>query len=160
MKDAKEARRMRIYCTGLMLYLVGTVCCILVSMAAGQGKNIPDATLTLTATSVRLGVGWTWGEGHLTLLDGTEYDFRISGLDVIAVGVRQAILLGEVYNLNAVQDFEGTYRQTGTGAAVGVGRTRQALRNAKGVTLRLRGAVTGVDFKAAISGMKIRFVAD
>jgi hypothetical protein len=41
-----------------------------------------------------------------------------------------------------------------------MGRTRQALRNAKGVTLRLRGAVKGVDFKVAISGMKIRLVKD
>jgi hypothetical protein len=152
MKDAKEARTMRVHRIGLMLGWAGMGLCILISMAAGQEKNIPDATLTLTATSVRLGMGWTWGEGHLTLLDGTEYDFRISGLDVIAVGIRQAIFLGEVYNLNAVQDFEGTYRQTGTGVAVGMGRARQALRNAKGVTLRLRGAVKGVDFKAAISG--------
>ena len=145
---------------GSLLGLTGLVLGTLVCLAVGQDKNIPDATLTLTATSIHLGVGWTWGEGHLTLLDGAEYDFRIRGLDVIAVGVRQVVLLGEVYNLNAVEDFEGTYRQTGTGVAVGVGRTRQALRNKKGVAIRLRGSAQGVDFKAALSGMKIRFVKD
>ena len=145
---------------GIMLCLSGAMLCSVVCSAVGQDKKIPDATLTLTVTSVRLGVGWTWGEGHLTLLDGTEYDFRISGLDVIAVGVKQAVLLGKVYNLKSVEDFEGTYRQTGTGIALGAGRTRQALRNKKGVAIRMRGSAKGVSFKAAISGMKIRFVKD
>src|SRR6266478_6123437 len=61
--------------------------------------------LGLTATSVAAGIGWSWGSGTLTLLDGSEHRFKVSGLDVVAVGIKQATGVGYVYNLKKLEDF-------------------------------------------------------
>ena len=68
-----------------LLLLVVLICGIGPATAGEQVK--PAGTVTMTATSVAIGVDWTWGHGTLTLIDGSEYDFRISGLDVVAVGI-------------------------------------------------------------------------
>jgi len=66
-----------------------------------------SGTVTVTATSVAAGIGWSWGKGGLTLLDGSQHDFKVSGLDVVAVGIKQATGVGNVYNLKKLEDFEG-----------------------------------------------------
>jgi len=59
------------------------------------------------------GMGPTMGEGRLTLLDGTAHAFRVSGLNLQG-HVGSSIDLeakGEVYNLQRLGDFAGTYRR-------------------------------------------------
>ena len=67
------------------------------------------ATNAGIATSVAAGIGWPWGKGELTLLDGSQHQFKISGLDVVAVGIKQATGVGNVYNLKKLEDFAGRY---------------------------------------------------
>ncbi|HEY5870405.1 MAG TPA: hypothetical protein VI542_33375, partial [Candidatus Tectomicrobia bacterium] len=38
-------------------------------VAVGQETPTYSGTLTVTATSIAAGIGWTWGSGTLTLLD-------------------------------------------------------------------------------------------
>jgi hypothetical protein len=80
-------------------------------VAVGQEPSNHSGTITVTATSVAAGVGWTWGSGALTLLDGSQHQFRLNGLDVVAVGIKQATGVGHVYNLEKLEDFEGKYIQ-------------------------------------------------
>src|SRR5688572_5839186 len=79
------------------------------SVAVTQEASDLSGTITVTATSVAAGIGWSWGKGTLTLLDGSQHDFKVSGLDVVAVGIKQATGVGNVYNLKKIEDFEGQY---------------------------------------------------
>jgi hypothetical protein len=128
------------------------------SVAVGQEASAPSGTITVTATSVAVGVGWTWGTGELTLLDGSEHKFKVSGLDVVAVGFKQATGVGSVYNLKQLADFEGQYVKAAAGAAVGGGMGATSMRNDKGVVINLTGVGQGVDFRLAVSGMEVKLV--
>jgi hypothetical protein len=138
--------------------LIGIWLCVVGTAANTQAASIPDATVNLRITSVRLGIGWTWGKGYLTLLDGTEYDVRISSFDFLALGIRKVRLRGNVYNLKDVSNFSGVYSKVGTGLAVGMGKARQALQNSKGVVIRLVGESRGLDIEVSLSRLKLRLV--
>jgi len=70
----------------MLMMLLG--CCI-GAATAGEEATKPSGTVTMTATSIVGGIGWSWGHGKLTLCDGSEYAFRVNGLDVVAAGVSQ-----------------------------------------------------------------------
>jgi hypothetical protein len=127
-------------------------------MAGAQEASALAGTVTVTATSVAAGIGWTWGTGELTLLDGSEHKFKVSGLDVVAVGFKQATGVGSVYNLKQLEDFEGQYVKAAVGAAVGGGMGATSLRNDKGVVIHLTGVGQGIDFRLAVSGMEVKLV--
>jgi hypothetical protein len=135
--------------------LVGVLCAGVMLVAAGQEDPNLSGTVTITATSVAAGVGWTWGSGTLTLLNGREYRLKVSGLDVAAVGVKQATAVGKVYNLKRAKDIEGTYVAGTAGASVGGGASATSMRNDKGVVINLTSVSEGVDFRLAVSGMTI-----
>lgn len=123
---------------------------------ATAGEEVkPSGTVTMTATSIAVGLGWTWGHGVLTLIDGAEYDFRISGLDVVAVGVSQATAVGNVYHLSKPQDFEGKYVAVSAGAVLGGGAGITSMKNDQGVVITITGVGQGVSLNLSVSGMSI-----
>ena len=142
-----------------MVGLLGVVLLIGSMTGVAVGEDLVRAgTLTVTATSVAAGIGWSWGSGKLTLLDGTEHPFKVSGLDVVAVGIKQATGVGEVYNLKKLEDFEGQYVKAAVGATVGGGASATSMRNDKGVVISLTGVGQGIDFRLAVSGMDVTLV--
>ena len=104
----------------------------------------------------RAGGGVVRGKGTLTLANGKQYHFKVSGLDVVAVGFKQATGVGHVYHLQKVKDFEGTYVAATASGTVGGGMGATALRNEKGVVINLTGVGQGVDFRLAVSGMTVK----
>lgn len=122
---------------------------------ATSGEVKPSGTVTITATSVAVGVGWTWGHGTLTLLDGSEYDFRVNGLEVVAVGISQATAVGNVYYLSKPQDFEGKYIAVSAGAVIGGGASAMSMKNDQGVVITITAVGQGVSFNLSVSGMSI-----
>lgn len=58
-------------------------------------------------------VGLRWGEGVLTLNNGTEVPFSARGVKPLETGMRAGRITGEVYGLSAIQDFIGQYRGVG-----------------------------------------------
>jgi hypothetical protein len=60
------------------------------------------------------GFDFTWGEGTLTLIDGTTHVFSVSGLGIRGNegSIFDLEAKGEVYNLTMLEDFAGTYRRT------------------------------------------------
>src|SRR4029450_153360 len=141
------------YHTLLRLCLVSAVFWGLMSNATAQEPSNLSGTLTVTATSAALGVGWSWGTGTLTLLNGKQYHFKVSGLDVVAVGFKQATGVGSVYNLKNVKDFEGTYVAATAAGTVGGGMGASSMRNDKGVVINLTGVGQGVDFGLGVAGV-------
>jgi hypothetical protein len=128
------------------------------SVAVAQEAAGHSGTLTVTATSAAVGIGWSWGSGTLTLLDGSQHQFKVSGLDVVAVGFKQATGVGSVYHLKNLADFEGKYVQAAAGATVGGGMGATSLRNDKGVIINLTSVGQGVDFRLAVSGLEVKLV--
>jgi len=127
------------------------------SVAVGQDSDYSGA-ITMTATSVAAGIGWSWGSGTLTLLDGSQHRFKVSGLDVVAVGIKQATATGGVYHLKNVKDFEGKYVKAAAGIAVGGGAGAATMQNDKGVVINLTGTNQGVDIRLPVSGVDVTLV--
>jgi len=142
-----------VYLLGLLL-LAGSMG----SVAVAQEASDLSGTVTVTATSVAAGIGWSWGSGTLTLLDGSEHRFKVSGLDVVAVGIKQVTGVGNVYNLKKLEDFEGQYVRAAAGATVGGGMAATSMRNDKGVVVSMTGVGQGVDIKLAVSGVGVTLV--
>jgi hypothetical protein len=145
----RRARRM--VCLLLLVLLAGSMW----SVAVAQEASDLSGTVSVTATSVAAGIGWSWGSGTLTLLDGSEHHFKVGGLDVVAVGIKQATGVGNVYNMKKLEDFEGKYVKAAAGIVVGGGAGATSMRNDKGVVINLTGVGQGIDFRLAVSGMDV-----
>ncbi|MEM9844614.1 MAG: hypothetical protein AAF965_07420 [Pseudomonadota bacterium] len=84
---------------------------------ASCGENLPlSGTLTFDGASVAMIVGLRWGQGVLTLNNGTEVPFSARGVKPLESGMQVGTVTGEVYGLSQIQDFVGQYR--GVGQAV------------------------------------------
>ena len=82
--------------------------------AGEMRKPVGRLVLTLSATvAPGGGMGETTGEGRLTLLDGTAHAFAVSGLNLQGqVGSPVDLeAKGEIYQLQRLEDFAGTYRR-------------------------------------------------
>ena len=126
-----------------------------ISLAADDKEPMLSGSITATATSAAAGIGWSWGKGTLTLLDGSEHHFKVSGLNVVAVGFKQTSVVGKVYNLKTLKDFEGTYAAASAGITVGGGASGATMRNEKGVVINATGVGQGIDLNLAASGVTI-----
>ena len=142
----------------ISLLVVALLACTVQNVTAGEQDPDLSGTITVTATSVAAGIGWSWGSGTLTLLDGSEHRFKVSGLDVAAVGIKQATGVGNVYHLKRLSDFEGKYVKAAAGIVVGGGAGAATMQNDKGVVINLTGVGQGIDFRLAASGVDVTLV--
>jgi hypothetical protein len=68
---------------------VMTTIALLGLLRAARAEHTPDATLKLSAGSVAVGIGYSWGGGTLTY-KGKSYDVEVNGLSVGDVGITKA----------------------------------------------------------------------
>ncbi len=78
-------------------------------------------------TSVGFIIGVRWGEGILTLNDGSQYKFTAQGAKLLDTGVAEVTFKGNVYNLEKLEDFEGDYGALAQGLTVIKGITGGAV---------------------------------
>ena len=114
----------------------------------------PSGRLRIESTSVAAGIGVTWGKGVLTV-DGRDHPFSVSGLSVADIGVSTVTAAGEVWGLDDLSKFDGTYYGVDVGVAVGGGGAGLAMRNENGVYIKLRAAQQGVKLSLASKGTKL-----
>jgi hypothetical protein len=98
----------------LIYLLVGSLVAWGWLQAAEVRKPVGGLVLTLSATvAPGGGMGRTTGEGRLTLLDSTVHTFSVSGLNLQGRvgGSIELEARGEVYHLQRLEDFAGTYRR-------------------------------------------------
>jgi len=138
--------------TQIMLGIVVAALVGLTMVTVGHAAD-PDATLTLSSGSVAAGIGYSWGGGTLTF-GGKTYPFKVDGISVGTVGITRADATANVYNLKALEDFNGTYTAVGVGATLAGGGLAVTMRNQKGVELNLVGMTQGLDFKFSVDGVK------
>jgi hypothetical protein len=126
-----------------------TVC--LIASAVAQGRS---GDITVSGVSLAAGVGYTRGDGVLHL-NGKEYPFAVNGLSVVDFGISHFDGAGDVYNLQRVQDFPGTYVSAGAGATVAGGGEVAVLENQKGVRILFHSTTQGLKLKLSADGVAV-----
>jgi hypothetical protein len=141
---------MRLSCTVIGALLLVCVHGLVVTVNAQAPRA--SGTISISTTSIAVGIGANWGEGTLTT-QGKHYRFTVQGLEVGAVGVSKVQATGKVYHLGKVADFEGTYAAAEGGATVGAGAGVLTMRNQHGVVIDLQSAQHGVKLTAGVGGI-------
>ena len=134
---------------------VVAMCGLLLISGNVQAKDKPDATLRLSAGSVAVGIGYSWGSGVLHY-KGKNYPFSIDGVSVGDIGASKAEATGSVYGLKQLEDFNGNYTAGAAGATIGGGGGASIMKNQSGVEIRMVGTTRGLKFKLAAEGVKIQ----
>jgi hypothetical protein len=132
--------------------LLGVI--VLGLVATAVAKPPLSGTLSMTTTSIAVGIGVHWGNGVLTA-HGQRYTFAVQGLEVGGVGASRVQAVGQVYYLRKVEDFAGTYAAVGADAAVGGGAGILTMRNQHGVVINLQSTQQGVKLTAGVEGITI-----
>ncbi|MGH7846357.1 MAG: hypothetical protein ACREQW_14465 [Candidatus Binatia bacterium] len=99
-------------------------------------EKTPSAMIKVSAKSVAIGAGFSWGDGVLQL-QGRQYPFSVSGLSLVNIGASGFTGVGKVYNLNRLSDFDGNYVGTQATFAIAGGASDITIRNTKGVVIVL-----------------------
>lgn len=121
---------------------------------AQEKKGSPAGAVTIKVTQVTAGLGVSWGDGTLNF-KGKDYKFKVKGLNMVGVGVTSINAKGEVYNLEKLDDFPGTYYGVEAGATVIKGSAGMVLKNSTGVLLNLKSERTGAALKLGNEGLSI-----
>jgi hypothetical protein len=146
MKSYRSIRNFGIVLSTIALLLVGSV-------AVAEGDK-PSATLTMKETEVGLILGGDWGKGTLSFAGG-EHAFKMGGAKIGGVGITVAEVSGDVYQLEKVEDFYGTYFKAEAGITGVVGREGSWVKNGKGVSLHLKSESKGLALSIGVEGLKI-----
>jgi hypothetical protein len=126
----------------------------LATSAARAAEEKPSATLTLSEGSLAAGIGFSWGSGVLTY-QGKRHRFKVSGLSVNALGMSKVEATGNVYNLDRLEAFEGTYTSIGVSSAAGGGGGISTMKNQHGVRIVLRETSQGLAAQAGPDGVTL-----
>jgi len=126
---------------------------------ACSGENLTQSgTLQFSMTAIGFLLGVRWGEGVLTLNNGEQHSFDVSGANLLETGIATASVEGEVYNITKLQDFEGTYFGSSTKITVIKGKGELRTNNANCVHIRARSTGGGLQLSApAPEGLAIKF---
>jgi hypothetical protein len=118
------------------------------------GDKEPSGTVVIDETQIMVIIGGSKGGGTL-LLGDKSYGFRTGGLKLGIVGIQNVHVTGNVYDLNDVKDFPGTYIQLEADATLVKGSGGLWMKNSKGVTLYLKSNNEGLALSVGVTGLKI-----
>jgi len=122
---------------------------------ANSKELVSAGKVTINDTQLGFIIGGSWGKGVLSY-NGRDYEFKIKGLKLGTIGISKVAALGNVYNMNDLSKFSGTYiaGQAGIALAGGVGGT--VLENQNKVYIRLSSTQQGVALNFGIDGLTIK----
>ena len=125
------------------------------SSIANSKELVSVGKVTINDTQLGFIIGGSWGKGVLSY-NGRDYDFKIKGLKLGTIGISKVSAVGNVYNMNDLSKFSGTYiaGQAGIALAGGVGGT--VLENQNKVYIRLSSTQQGVALNFGIDGLTIK----
>ena len=149
MRTSMNDRRFFFRSVAVMFLSVAALLLADVALAA------PDGTVRITLYKAGFIVGGSGGTGTVTF-KGKQYPLSIGGISLGAtIGASKADLVGEVYGLKSLSDLEGVYTAGQASAALVGGGKIAELRNANGVTLKVKGEQVGVELALDLSGMQL-----
>jgi hypothetical protein len=117
--------------------------------------DTPDASVSFSGKAAAVGVATTWGHGTLHF-HGRDYPFKLQGIGLLGVGGSSFEAIGEVYHLEKVEDFGGSYAAASAAAALDQGEYSTAMKNQRGVVMRIKSISKGVELKAAVEGVTVQ----
>jgi hypothetical protein len=135
-----------------LFFLVTTVA---TAAVAAEKAATPSGKVTIQSTAIAAGVGVTWGDGKLSF-KGKDYPFSIDGLTLVDWGFSRVNATGDVYNLDDVAKFGGTYLAAEAGLTLAGGVGGMVLRNQNGVVLHVRSTSQGARLQLGPSGLTIK----
>jgi hypothetical protein len=104
----------------------------------------PDGTVDMEQVQAAF-IGSAGGGSGTLFFRGGSYPFAIGGLGVGGIGASTINAEGEVYKLNSLANFPGTYGQARYGFAIGTTSGGDLwLQNEKGVIMHLKAKRTGL----------------
>ena len=123
-----------------------------------SSKLKQSGTVTVNQIQIAFMLSGNVGGGKLHY-KGKTYPFSIGGLGVGGIGVTQIDAVGEVYNLNRLNDFDGAYGQARTGLTIGknVMKSGLWLENPAGVYIRLKAKRKGIALSLGLDAIYIGF---
>lgn len=122
--------------------------------AYGQSP-IPSGKISIESNSIALAVGVNWGEGLLVFRRKGQL-FSVEGLTLVDIGIAKARVVGEVYNLTDLSQFEGTYLASEAGFALVGGVGGISMRNRNDVVLHLRAVSEEALLQLGRGGMTVK----
>jgi len=121
-----------------------------------QENRVESGTVTWEATSYGLVGGYAQGEGTLTLEGGETHEIATAQFMLGVVGYSEQDVEGTVYNLQDLDDFDGTYFGPGGEITLAKGAGIQSVTNARCVTIDIVVTADGLNVKGPIpSGIEI-----
>jgi hypothetical protein len=97
--------------------------------------------------------------GHGTLgYNGKTYKIKVTGMGAGGYGVQKISATGEVYRLNDIADFPGSYSELRGGITLGKGVGGLYVHNDNGVIIRLKTHAEGVALSIGVEGLSIQLV--
>ena len=125
-------------------------------MKGEAAEDEPVAKIEIKQWKVGFIAGGGWGSGELKYQD-KSYPLKINGLRVGAlVGIAKTDLVGDVYHLTKPEDIEGIYTAGEAAIAIAGGGKVWALKNSKGVVLKLSGKQMGIEIALDVAGMSVK----
>lgn len=120
-----------------------------------EPQEVTSGTVSVKSTSIAIGVGVSWGDGMLKYR-GREYNFSVSGLTLVDVGISSVSANGEVSSLGHLSDFAGTYVAFKGGAALAGGGSGLLMKNQHDVVISLTSTQKGVSLALGPAGLTIK----
>ena len=137
----------------LALFFLGMT--VVTAAVAAEKAATPSGKVTIQSTAIAAGVGVTWGDGKLSF-KGKDYPFSIDGLTLVDWGFSKVNATGDVYNLDDLAKFGGTYVAAEAGLTLAGGMGGMVLRNQNGVVLHVRSTSQGARLQLGTSGLTIK----
>ena len=111
---------------------------------SNQPPSTPDGTVTMHMFQGALVASGSGGDGTLNFR-GRSYPFSIKGGGIGGIGASTIDATGEVYHLNSVSQFPGSYAEGRVGFAIGdTSAGNLWLQNDAGVVMRLKAERSGL----------------
>jgi hypothetical protein len=151
----KKFQKLLTLFTVVSFMLMGLTACSTKDNTTASHDDQASGTIEIDETQVMLLVGGTYGGGTLNF-QGETYKFKIKGLKLGGIGMHKVVLTGDVYKLNDIKDFAGTYFAAEAGLTVVKGMGGYWLKNGNGVALHLTSKAEGLALAVGVEGLKIK----
>ena len=143
MVEFRSNRLLRGLLLAVVIGLAGCSSSVKLGSSAVAGKS-PDGFIDLHEVQAAYIGSGSGGEGDL-YFGGVQYPFDVGGVGIGGIGLSTIDATGDVYNLNDVSQFPGTYGEARYGFAIGDKSAGDLwLQNENGVILHLKAKRTGL----------------
>lgn len=144
--------------SNIKFILSGLTALLVAACATEQAPNrAPSASLSIDGKSAAYNGAVAAGKGTLNY-QGRRHHFTMAGAGLGGTGVQTVSATGQVYGLNNLADFAGTYKGISKGLTLVQGKMSAKLTNENGVVVYLTGEREGLSTNGGVRAFKITLI--